>query len=287
MSACSDTAAGPASLRVLTFNVLCSFCAKADHDPWKARVPHLQALLKEYDADIIGLQELTPSSFAQAPDGDEPALMIATHPDYVPLFYKATASDAPFPDYPDATLYVRKGRFEVLEHGYYWLGPTPDVAFSGSFKATSFHRIVGWARVRDAVTDRVLYLANTHFDAANPNQEKSAPVVMARLPADRDERDRALVMGDFNADPDHKAFKLLTADQPGGGKLREARDIAADKRIRHNDKTEPAYDPAERIDHIFAGEAFTAVRWTVDMRRFGPNNRYPSDHFLIAADLAY
>lgn len=45
-------------LRVMSFNVLCSFCGKDEHDPWADRVPHLQRLIAQHE---FGDNSLWPS----------------------------------------------------------------------------------------------------------------------------------------------------------------------------------------------------------------------------------
>ena len=298
LSACSDphvvdtqtASKGPATLRVITFNIMCSTaCEKPkEHDLWKDRLPHLRGLLGEYDADIVGLQELMPRELAlHAPDGDEPTALMPDAPEYVPLYWQATDSDAQFSTYPDATIYLRKSRFSVKETGSYWLGPTPDKPLSSGYlpDKPSLPRLVFWARAHDNETGKELYIANTHFDANTPNQEHSAVDFMKRLPSDRGVRERAVITGDFNVDPSRDAFKTLTAKQADGVGFTESHDLAAKTEIAHNDATEPAYDPSERIDHVFVGPAWRVQRWLVDMRRFGDKKRYPSDHFLILADL--
>ena len=52
----------------------------------------------------------------------------------------------------------------------------------------------------------------------------------------------------------------------------------------------PTYALADRIDHIFvAGDKtkWSVLRWHADLTVYGPNSRYPSDHFPIVAELDY
>jgi len=277
-------------LRVVTFNVLCSMCPKAENDPWKDRVPHLQALIKEYDADILGVQELVPRELAiGTKGGDEPGLMVATHPVYVSLYWQATTTDASFSTYPDAVIYLRKSRFEVLDSGTYWLGPKPDEPLSEGFLKgkPTLSRLVVWATVKDKWSGRKLYVANTHFDPNSPSQELSAPLVMGRLPKDKSLREHAIIVGDFNAKPDRDAYKTIVAAQADGVTLREAYPASAAKDVVHNADKAPVWEPKDQIDHIFVGPKLAVSKWMVDMKKFGPNKRFPSDHRLIAADLKF
>jgi endonuclease/exonuclease/phosphatase family metal-dependent hydrolase len=285
-----DVATEQEKLRVITFNIMCSTACERpkEYDKWKDRIPHQQQLLAEYDADIIGLQELMPKELALfAPDGDEVAMLVAKHPEYVAIYWQATEADAQFTTYPDAVIYLRKSRLQVLEQGSYWLGPTPNKPLSGGYllDKPTLPRVMVWAHVLDKVTGKKMYVANSHYDPNTPSQEHAAVDTMKRLPADRELREHAIITGDFNANPSRDAFKTLTAKQADGVQMKESRDIALTTKIAHNDDKEPVYETEKRIDHIFVGPAWTASNWTVDMRRFGPNNRHPSDHFLIVADL--
>jgi hypothetical protein len=50
----------------------------------------------------------------------------------------------------------------------------------------------------------------------------------------------------------------------------------------------PDYDTDRRIDHIFlAGGDFACEYWVVDITSYPPNDRYPSDHFAMAADITF
>ena len=64
-------------------------------------------------------------------------------------------------------------------------------------------------------------------------------------------------------------------------------DIAEEWSVDSNQDPVPDYDPTRRIDHIFVDPAssFVCEQWTVDLHRYGPDNRYPSDHFAMTARL--
>jgi mRNA deadenylase 3'-5' endonuclease subunit Ccr4 len=60
---CGDSdSAQPAApeLTVMTFNVLCSFCNTREYDPWAERLGYFGDIFARHDADLIGIQELTP-----------------------------------------------------------------------------------------------------------------------------------------------------------------------------------------------------------------------------------
>jgi endonuclease/exonuclease/phosphatase family metal-dependent hydrolase len=268
----------PEPFGVMTFNVLCSFC-DASYDPWTDRLEYFGDIFSRYEPDLIGLQELAFASEV----GD----VLALRPGYASVSF--VNPDSHFA-YPDATLLYRTERFEERSHGEYWLSPTPDVPSSTGFADMQVPRLVVWAELVDKRSRRSLYFATTHFDNNSPSQEKSAPLVLEQT-APWSERMPVVVVGDFNSQPSDPAYVELTTGNEASPPLTNAQDLAATSTVEHNQASAPAYDYDERIDHIFvapepAGEADWAVeRWSADLFVYGPQDRYPSDHFAVFARL--
>ena len=177
----------------------------------------------------------------------------------------------------------------MLEHGAYWLSPTPDVPMSTGFADPQLPRLVVWARLRDAAAgNRELYFATTHFDNNSPSQEKSAPLFQERS-APFVANQPVIVVGDFNSRPDSAAYRILTTDSSRGFVFQNAFDLT-DGHIVTNQDPPPAYDVNDRIDHIFlAGRGVTwSVRdWAADLTVYGAKRRYPSDHFPVVAQVSF
>ena len=111
-TACSSE---PITLKVTSFNVLCSICGDGhfDDDPydgWATRLPHLQDALARQDADVIGLQELLYTY--TNPDRsihDEVADLGGRGATYGSIYYERDPSDPNSSmDYPDETILYRK-----------------------------------------------------------------------------------------------------------------------------------------------------------------------------------
>ena len=270
------------TLRIMTYNVLCSFC-DGTYEPWADRLPHFQDIFQRHEVDIIGTQELFIS--------DEVAQILELLPDFKALYYIDDPNDGlDYLDaYPDETIFYRADRFEVVEHGVYWLSETPDEPWAGGWADSSFWRLVGWAHFRQISDGREFVFVNTHFDNNVPNQENSAPLLLSRsepwaetLPV--------IAVGDFNSKPDSPAYAILTEGVDGEGfSLVNAFDLAENWRVEHNQDAEPEYDPIHRIDHIFlAGPVeWLVLDWVVDLTVYGPEDQYPSDHFPIAATITF
>lgn len=285
------------TIRALTFNVLCSFCVFKTYDKWPDRVPYLQQVIAEHNADLLGLQELM---FVW--DGkDEVGDMVAKLPGFAALYYSSPKDEGPLPAYADATIYYRKSRFKLVDHGFFWLSPTPDEPYSSGFAAKgSLPRIVAWAALRDLRRQgREVLFVNTHFDNSSPSQAKSAPLFVQRLTALRTSTAGAInplrdvvAMGDFNSTPSTDAYASLIAPSGGIAPLIDSQNLAPNIEKIGEQSDQDDWRVEDGIDHIFVaqtpeGVTPTVTRWAVDLRRFGPNDFFPSDHWPVLTEVQY
>jgi endonuclease/exonuclease/phosphatase family metal-dependent hydrolase len=275
----------PAPIKVMTFNVMCSFCIDREHDPWQQRLDYFRDIVARHDPDLIGIQELSPPPISV---GNEVDSILERAPGWSAIYHVGgtTENDRP---YPDATILYRTSRFTELEHGSYWLSPTPDEPWSTGFASVQFPRIVIWARLMDRERDREIFFASTHFDNNAPSQELSAPLVQERTRSFVDSGP-VIFVGDFNSRPHSTAYGILTTDASRGFVFQNSFDLAPTHEIVTNQATPPFYDTSDRIDHIFlAGRGVTwkTLYWAADLTVYGPRDRYPSDHFPVVAEVTY
>ncbi|MCA9621275.1 MAG: endonuclease/exonuclease/phosphatase family protein [Myxococcales bacterium] len=265
----------PQAMTVMTFNVLCSFC-DSTYDPWDDRLGYFADLFSRYDPDLVGLQEL---AFEAEVDQLGEALG-GTHD---PLFFENPDNGVV---YPDATIFYRRDRFEVVTRGEFWLSPTPDVPSSNGFAPPQLPRLVMWAELRDTASHRTFHFATTHFDNNSPSQELSAPLLLERAAPWMSKP--VIIVGDFNSQPADEAYRILVEGSDGHPGLSNTQGLAATWSVEHNQPAEPAYDLDERIDHIFCApqpDDWSVESWAVDLHTYGPDDRYPSDHWAMAARL--
>ncbi len=281
-SSSSEATTGAASppigpWRVMTFNVMCSSCAPGGFEDWDSRVPYTGDTIRRHDPDLIGLQELF--------DGGEVAQIEAELPGYTTIWF--AARDPGDLDYADATIAYRSGMFEALEHGFYWLSPTPDTPYSNGFAPPQLPRLVAWARLRELDSQLEFVFATTHFDNNAPSQEMSAPLVLERTAALAGEAP-VIMVGDFNSRPDSPTYAILTAGVDGEGpRFADAFVLSPAWRADSNLEPAPDYDPNQRIDHVFlAGADWQAADWAVDQWGYGATMHYTSDHFAISVEVS-
>lgn len=265
---------GAKPFKVMTYNVLCSFCKGDEYDPWDQRKAYFQDIFRRHDADLYGLQELA--------FGTEVDQMLELVDGFSSVYY--AAADSNF-TYPDAVILYRTERFDVVSSGEFWLSPTPDEPSSIGFSPPQVPRLVVWARLFDKQSDAELVFVSTHFDNNSPSQELSAPLVLDRL--EPLASDAPLVfLGDFNSKPDSDAYRVLTASD--GFHMVNAQSLAETWEVDSNQEPVPAYDLDDRIDHIFLAPDsanWSVSHWAVDVHEYGPNGRYASDHFPMTAML--
>lgn len=272
-----DVAAAPEPLRVVSFNVLCSLCDPS-YDKWAVRLEYFRDLFARHDPDLIGLQELIWQT--------EVDQIVALLPHaYAAVYWPGTDK---LKAYADATVLYRTDRFELLEHGFFWLSPTPDVPASTGFAPSQLVRLVTWTRLKRLADGRELTFATTHFDNNQPSQPLSAPLLLERAEPWA-AAGPAIVVGDFNSKPDSPAYLTLATGVDGQGfRFENAYDLAAERVLDANLEPAPPWAPEHRIDHVFlAGAAWTCPRWTVDLHKYGAKVLYPSDHRAIVAECAY
>lgn len=274
----SARAAGRAKgqVRVMTFNILCSFCKPAEYGSWRERMPYLQDVFARHKPDLIGVQELVnPKEIEQ---------FKKLLPGFEAVFYQKGKLG-----HPDSAIFYRADRFELVESGVYWLSPTPDKAFSRGFiKTMHIPRCVAWTILKRIDDGKKFYFATSHFDPNRPNQSHSAPLMLQRT-ARRASDMPIIITGDFNSNPASKAYSILVQGLGDGFRLADTYEMSAKKRIVTNKTPKPEYNARGRIDHIFLGgkARWKVSDWAVDMSVYGEKKRYPSDHFAMVADIAF
>lgn len=269
LSGCGSDTQNKIELRVMTYNILVDL-ENPDYDPWTDRLGGIADTIKRHDPDLIGLQEPIQSQV------DE---ILGACPGY-----SAVHQDAEF---TDATILYRTARFSEGKMNIYWLSPTPEEEYSLGF-GNILPRMVIRVVLRDEAAGRSFYFITTHFDNTAPAQDLSAPLFLERTEP-LAEKLPVVITGDFNSNLDSSAYEILVEGTGSSAfKLQNSFDLAPDWSMDTNVDPPPDYDTDHRIDHIFlAGGDFACDWWVVDITTYPPNDRYPSDHFAMAADLRF
>ena len=235
---------------------------------WDRRKALALARIRAFDPDLLGVQECSA--------GPQAAYLRRHLRDWT--FRGVRTEDADWP-VEMAPVLIRRGAFETIATGHFWLSETPTVP-SKSWDA-DFARTATWARLRHLETGRSFVFLNTHVDYQPQALKRSAQVLgkwiertVGRVPI--------IVAGDFNADKRSAAYRRLTRSGTLRDVFRQVRVPKTDEGTFHG---YGSVDPPPSIDWILVSRHFTVVGADVD--RYRKEDRFPSDHYPVTAVLGW
>jgi endonuclease/exonuclease/phosphatase family metal-dependent hydrolase len=253
-------------MRVMTFNL--RFANPADGpDAWEFRKEMVVRLITRRAPDLLGTQE-----------GTVPQLDYLTEhlSGYLPLTaHRQVDATCQYP-----TIFCRRGRFQVLESGEFWLSETPRVHRSKSW-GSAFPRMVNYGLLREEGREQDFYFLNTHLDhiSADARLQGARMIREYFIP-----RGKPLILaGDFNEPPESPVYQELVS--PGGPIHDSWRGIhpRADEA-----STQVHFDGrprGSRIDWILITPPFQVL--TAAIVTDHEDGRYPSDHFPYEVEVEY
>jgi endonuclease/exonuclease/phosphatase family metal-dependent hydrolase len=278
----SPAAAAPPSkpgdpLAVVSFNIRYG-TAEDGENHWTRRRDALFALLRELEADLVGLQEALDFQIAE---------ILAAMPRYAAV--GVGRDDGGGAGELSAILFDRE-RLRVASSGTFWFSDTPAVAGSRSWGNT-IPRIATWARFVDR-DGSAFWHYNVHLDhRSQPSRERSTALLAERIAARAPAGEPVLVTGDFNAGEDNAAMTTLLGVGPStpGVPVTTGPHFLDTFRVLHPavggvgtfSGFEPERTDGPKIDYVLVqpgAEVLDAaiVRWNRE-------GRTPSDHFPVSA----
>lgn len=243
-------------MKVISFNI--RNAEDPDGHSVDERAPRLKKILDKEDADLLGLQEVTPRWLAhlQADYGDRYEIFSR---------YRAAGDEEATP------ILWKRDRFDCLDRGFFWLSDTPETESRG-WDAYGCCRIVLWTLLRDRDTDRKFTFINTHFGFGDEGQVLSARLI-GRLAQERFQKPVVLT-GDFNLEPTSPGYAELTRY------FRDAaREAAGDPGPTFHGYLK---EPGRHIDYcFFTPGAIKPLSSRLLNERF--EGRFPSDHYGVCS----
>ncbi|MFK7790668.1 MAG: endonuclease/exonuclease/phosphatase family protein [Phycisphaeraceae bacterium] len=273
-------AASP-EMTVMSFNIR-NGKANDGENSWPNRKAMVRDVIREYDADLVGLQE----AFRFQLD-----YLAKELPGYQEVGEGRGGGTA---DEYSAILY-RADRFDLLDSGTFWLSDTPSVV--SKHWGHHHYRICTWARLRDRDTGVGFYLFNTHFDHKSQLARLNAAKLIAQRIADREHKDPVILTGDLNAGEDNHAVRYLKGTPyevaisgPAAANMPPYRLIDT-FRVHHPDATlvgtgnggYKGRTDGAKIDYVFVGPNIETLSAVIDSAT--RNGRYPSDHYPVIAEI--
>lgn len=267
----ATTIPGP-KIKVMTFNIRVGTAADGDN-AWDKRKGLVYQVLKDQDADFVGMQEdlnFQLNAIDDAVDGYK-RIGIGT----VDGMAKG----------PHNSIYYRKSRFMLTEHDTFWLSDTPGQAGSTTW-GNDHPRAVTWGHFIEKDTGYSFYVYNTHFDHISQNSRENSAVLLAKRISNRGApEDPFVVTGDFNAGESNVVIRFLKGNAQIDGK-----DALATMRDSFRvfkpdaDKVGTAHGfnggtGGNKIDYVWISPKQEVTNAFIN--HFNVDGRYPSDHFPV------
>ena len=173
--------------KAMSFNI--RYATKNDGvNQWENRKKELVGLIKKYDPDVIGFQEVLLSQLN---------FLIKTNSE----FHKIGVARGDGKEKGEfSPILFNSKKFDLIESNTFWLSETPNNPSIGWDAAHK--RICSYVKLRYKSSQNTLWVFNTHFDHIGEKSKKnSAFLIIKKIKALVSNKDNVILMGDFNSYP--------------------------------------------------------------------------------------
>ncbi len=274
-------------LKIMSFNVRYNSPKDLGENSWDVRKGAVVNLIKKMTPDVVGLQE---------PRTIQRTYLKESLSEYVYMEVPGTGDGRG----GNVGLIYRSDKFDKVDGGFFYLGPTPDVP-SPSFDAPdSTWRVTVWVKLRDKKSGKEFTAMSTHLPVRTKPHLAAEPYVRSRFHASQlnvkrlkdiaGEDGTCFIVGDMNcslqkADGsiNHDGVKALS---PYHEWMEDARKFDEHPEINSFNAFGKGEDsPHRKIDHIYYRNAepisFVTITEPVDCLKF------VSDHYPLMLTCRY
>lgn len=259
------------SIEVLSYNIRYDNAGDG-HNQWKNRKDYAADLIKFYNADIIGTQEVLSNQLTD---------LVDRLPGYA---YVGVGREDGKMKGEACAIFFKKDRFDVIDSGNFWLAEEINAVGKKGWDAAC-ERIATWVVFKDKESGKRFLFLNTHLDHMGKVARhegamlilKEVDILAKGLPA--------IVTGDFNATPDDDPIRVLT-NPDDARRLIHTRAVANIKygpEGTFHDFGRVPVGERQFIDYIFVKGDIKTLRHGVLTDSNLP--LYPSDHYPVLATL--
>jgi endonuclease/exonuclease/phosphatase family metal-dependent hydrolase len=257
-------------IRVASYNIR---VAAADDEKsgngWDIRKKPLADLIKRNDFDIVGTQE---GNYSQMESLNE------LLPEYYYIAYPYAGANS---NSHTASILYKKDKFEVIDHGVFWLSQTPHKQSIGWDASDT--RICSWAKMKDYTSGQEFYFFTAHFYWRKVTaKQNSGPLMVRMIQEIADEKIPIICTGDFNS--------VDTTSQIPAIKevLNDAYEVTENSPLGFTDTNLGGGnfrgEPKGRIDYIFVNNLVKVINYVTLSCTYN-NSVHPSDHLPVVCDV--
>lgn len=252
------------SMKIMSYNIRLD-TPQDSINQWPKRTHKVYALIKKYDPDLIGLQEVLHHQLMD---------LLQNLPAY--SYIGVGRDDGKTKGEYSAILY-KKDRFEVINQNTFWLSETPELAGSKSWDA-AITRVASWGKFKDLKANKQFLMINTHFDHIGKEARKNSAVLLKQRASEIAGEFPLVITGDFNCTRDEPPYQTIM--KPTGVRLIDPAPVnspgtACSFKVNSIE--------CKTIDYIFHSSAWKADSYQVIQDNDG--TYYPSDHLPVMAEL--
>jgi len=262
---CSQSQEG---INICTFNIRCLSDGDGNNQ-WVYRKDSVMSLIREYQLDIVGVQEDTKSDHLRdLRDLNEYGVV-----------YGNSGTGTASAEW--CSIFYKKLKFSVLNNGTFWLSETPDVPYSKGWDG-KYARHCNWVEFKDNSTCKTFFVFNTHFDHVGVvARSNSADVIKNKVEEIVGDKP-AFIMGDLNCETGSEPTLKLNSY------FKQARSLTPSEKVYGGIGTFHDYgtkNPPVQIDYIYLANSDQIMieQFTTITKVFVMNDyiMYSSDHYPV------
>lgn len=252
-------------IRVMSYNIRLD-TPQDSVNQWPKRDHKVYALIKKYDPDLIGLQEVLHHQLMD---------LLKNLPAY--RYIGVGRDDGKTKGEYSAILY-KKDRFKASNQNTFWLSETPDVPGSKSWDA-AITRVASWGTFKDLKSTKEFLMINTHFDHIGKEARKNSAALLKQKASEIAKDFPLIITGDFNCMREDSPYETIM--DPAGVKLT---DPAGDNPPGTFCSFKVNSIECRAIDYIFLSQAWKSKDYQVIDDNDG--KYYPSDHLPVMINVS-
>lgn len=240
---------------------------------WNTRREIVTDVIMNSDANVIGVQEMTPVMKQD---------MVSTLKDY--RIYGTGRSRLRAGEY--SAVILKNKNFEVSYYDTFWLSKNPEVSGSRAL-LSPFPRICTVCEAYCKVWDRPIRIFNTHFCHLSPFARMLSVHVITEFMHQLNQKEKmpAILMGDMNTGPHSRPIRFLSENLHGYSDVRLS-SVFSGKRAADIHNTYHGFKgglKGRTLDYIFVTDEIQVIRAYADTSSV--EGKYPSDHYPLTAEL--
>ena len=214
---------------------------------WGQRYPYIAQQIQFNGFDILGTQE---GKYHQLED------LKAAMPNYD---YIGVGRDDGAQKGEYAAIFYCTDKFELLDHGDFWLSTITDRPNKGWDAALP--RICSWGKFRDKKSGYTFLFYNLHMDHRGVQaRAESAKLILKKI-QELPDKLPVILTGDFNVDQNNESYTLLD----NSGIMRDSYQIAEFRYAPNGTFSgfHPDRKTESRIDHLFLTKEFAVKKYGI------------------------